>query len=131
MLADDLPPDLIREDDVIFIMARTQDGGHLVATDIIEEVKMPASFRLDSDDIMVHGRDTHPPYMLSARLDRDRDAMTRGEDDLYAEHAQPLQGGESGIELVLAKKPKGADSPSEKKMPKDAIHGGGSPPAKE
>jgi len=112
VLGEGLGADAVTETDVIFVMARTEDGD-LVATELIEDARPPAAFHLDRRDIMVHGEGTHPPYRLSARLDRDQDAMTRGDDDLYALHEAPLQGGETGIRLVL------------KRKPDDALHGGG------
>lgn len=126
VLGEGLSDDTVKPTDVIFVMARTQEGGNLVATTIIEDVKFPASFQLDEGDIMVHGKQTKPPYVLSARLDRDQDAMTKGPDDLYAIHAAPLKGGETGVELVLKKAPNDAvHGGSTTDMPSDAIHGGG------
>jgi len=129
-LAPGLDRDVIRDGDVIFVMARTQEGGDLVATEIIESVELPATFRLDDADIMVHGTQAQPPYMVSARLDRDQDAMTRGDDDLYALHETPIRNGAEGLELVLMKKPADAIHGGEldsggAKVPMDGLHGGG------
>jgi hypothetical protein len=126
VLGEGLSADTVKDTDVIFVMARTREGGNLVATEIIEDVKFPASFSLDEKDIMVHGKQTQPPFMLSARLDRDQDAMTKGSDDLYAMHGTPLKGGETGVKLVLKKAPGDAvHGGSMGDMPSDAIHGGG------
>lgn len=130
VLGEGLEAESVKPTDVIFVMARTQEGGNLVATEIIENIEFPARFSLDEKDIMVHGEQTHPPYMLSARLDRDQDAMTRGDDDLYALHETPLQGGEKGLKLVLKKKPADALHGGGG-MPMDAVHGGAESPSAE
>ncbi|NJK89296.1 MAG: hypothetical protein HC923_07735, partial [Myxococcales bacterium] len=100
----------VGEGGLIFVMARTTSG-QLVATEALGELSFPVRFELDATDIMAHGQAVTPPFALSARLDKDRDAMTKDAGDLYAEMASPVGGPASDLKLVLKKAaPAGAAS---------------------
>ncbi len=98
---------------VVFVMARTVDGGRLAATEIHEAPSFPLQFTLDEADVMGHGTTVKPPFKLYARLDRDRDALTKGPDDLYADFETPVTGSEKDVRLVLKKRslPEGHPAP--------------------
>lgn len=104
-----VPKDALKESDVLFIMAREKPvgdvPGRLVAVQRQAPVKLPASFELGEKDLMVPGSAFTGPFILSARLDRDGDPMTKGPDDLYATYAGEVKSGQKGVELVLKRTP--------------------------
>lgn len=106
-LDEGLGPDAIRPTDVLFIMARESQGngnfGRLVAVKRVAPVELPARYELTAQDVMVVGTPFTGPFIVMARLDRDGDPMTRGEDDLYAHLVDPVNPGQEGVHLTLKK----------------------------
>lgn len=99
------PSDAVRPTDVLFIMARESVGGgqagRLIATARHSPATLPLAFEIGEKDMMVPGTPFTGPFILSARLDRDGDPMTRGADDLYATAPGEVRGGQKGLELSL------------------------------
>lgn len=95
----------VSPDTVIYLMARrpAEGGGKgaLVAVKRLDPGPFPLEYELTSADVMMKGTPFVGPFAISARLDRDGDAMTRGADDLYADAAGPVDGGEE-LDLTLA-----------------------------
>jgi hypothetical protein len=59
-------------------------------------------FALGREDSMMGGELIPATLVISARLDRDGDPMTREAGDLVAESPTPVEVPVSGLELVLA-----------------------------
>ncbi len=121
-LADGLGEDDLKSTDVLFIMARESQGGgragRLVAVKRLGLSKYPLRYEMSAKDVMVPGIPFTGPFIIMARLDRDGDPMTRGEDDLYASVAQPVKPGQEGVHLVLKKgAPKTMKAPAGVKAP--------------
>lgn len=135
-LADGLTEDVLKPTDVLFIMARESQGGgkagRLVAVKRLGLSKYPLRYEMSAKDVMVPGIPFTGPFIIMARLDRDGDPMTRGEDDLYAAVAQPVLPGQEGVHLVLKKgAPKTMKAPPGVKAPTQAPgRGPASKPAK-
>ncbi|MEQ9496829.1 MAG: hypothetical protein RIT81_08220 [Deltaproteobacteria bacterium] len=126
-LGEGLSPDDVKPTDVLFVMARESQGGglagRLVAVQRFAPVQLPKAYELGPGNVMVPGIPFTGPFIVTARLDRDGDPMTRGEDDLYATIPEPVKTGTEGQHLVLKKgiakpvpAPPGAKAPP--KMPK-------------
>ena len=90
------------EGGVLFVIAHPEgvDRGPPVASRRLLGTSFPATFTIGPGDVMMGG-----PFpgtvTLSARLDADGDAGTRGADDLVGS-AGLVQGGAQGVEIVLA-----------------------------
>jgi hypothetical protein len=59
------------------------------------------AFRIGPEDTMIAGRPFHGALQLSARIDEDGDAISRGARDSAGEAAAPVQPGATGVEIVL------------------------------
>jgi hypothetical protein len=107
-LADGVAADSVKPTDVLFVMARKAiDGkpGPLVAVQRHQGVTLPMRYEMSAANLMMPGMPFSGPFMVSARIDRDGDPMTKGADDLYGELAAPIEGGAEGAHLVLAPPP--------------------------
>lgn len=106
-LADGIPADSVKPTDVLFVMARESQGGglagRLIAVQRFSPVELPKAYELGPGNVMVPGIPFSGPFIVTARLDRDGDPMTRGDDDLYATVAEPVKAGTEGNHLVLKK----------------------------
>ena len=91
----------VGEGGVLFVIARSGGGGPPLAVKRLPAGPFPLSFQLGPDDVMIKSRPFAGPITLSARLDRDGDPLTRGDDDLLAELADPVEPGARGLELNL------------------------------
>lgn len=100
-LGEGIGPGDVGAEDVVFVMARTAEGGQLVAVELLSDLSFPMTFHLDAADVMSHGAPPEPPFRVSARLDRDQDALTKSVKDLYALHEEPVDGGAEGLVLTL------------------------------
>lgn len=88
-------------DGVLFVIARSSAAGPPLAVKRLPAGPFPLSFEIGPGDVMIQGRPFAGPITLTARLDRDGDPLTRGNDDLAAELASPVEPGATGLELVL------------------------------
>jgi hypothetical protein len=96
----------VKPTDVLFIMARESAGGgpgRLVAVQRHADVQLPKAFTVAPTDVMVPGMPFTGPFVVMARLDRDGDPMTRGQDDLYGTFEGPVMAGQGAVKLTLKK----------------------------
>jgi hypothetical protein len=91
---------------VLFVIARSQgaQGGPPLAVLRIPEPSFPLSFRIGPDDVMIPSMQFVGSISLSARLDADGNAMTRGAEDLSSAVEESLEPGATGVRLVLSEK---------------------------
>ncbi len=106
-LGDGVSADLIKPTDVIYLMARTcgadcSKPGMLVAVQRHDNVKLPMTFKLGPESVMMPGTPFVGPFLVQARVDRDGDAMTKDANDLYAEVTTGVKPGQSGVVLAVA-----------------------------
>jgi len=86
---------------VLFVIARGASPGPPLAVKRLDPGPFPMVFSLGPSDVMIQGVPFAGPIRLTARLDSDGDPLTRGPDDLAAEHPSALAPGTTGIELIL------------------------------
>lgn len=86
---------------VLYIIARKSEGGPPAAVRRIADPKFPLAFELGPQDSMVPGIEFTGPLSLKARLSRSGDAMPRA-GDIEGFHPDPVEPGQSGIEILLA-----------------------------
>ncbi len=91
---------------ILFVIARPQGarGGPPLAVLRIEAPEFPFEFEIGPGDVMIPSMRFEGPISLSARLDADGNAMTRGGTDLSSAAAEPISPGTTGVALVLAQK---------------------------
>ena len=82
-------------------IARKSEGGPPAAVKRIADPKFPLAFELGPQDSMVPGIEFTGPLSLKARLSRSGDAMPRA-GDIEGFHPDPVEPGQSGIEILLA-----------------------------
>src|SRR5262245_12725955 len=115
-LGDGINADAVKPSDVLFVIARQSVGGQpgpIVATTRHTPVKLPMKFTIGPNDRMVQGMPFTGPFIVTARLDRDGDPMTKDENDLYAS-AGEVKGGQSDVALTLARgQAQGAQQPQQ------------------
>lgn len=100
-LADERP-----EGAILFVIARPQGarGGPPLAVLRIEGPTFPLEFEIGPGDVMIPSMRFEGPISLTARLDADGNAMTRGDTDLSSAAAEPITPGTTGVTLILAQK---------------------------
>lgn len=86
---------------VLFVIARTPGGGPPLAVKRLPVSSFPLAFELGPADVMLRGRPFQGPILLTARIDRDGNPLTREAGELVAELPQPLEPGATGARLVL------------------------------
>jgi hypothetical protein len=93
------------EGGVLFVIARPQgaQGGPPLAVLRIGAPEFPLEFQIGPANVMIPSMRFEGAISLSARLDADGNAMTRGADDLSSQVEEPLAPGASGIKLILGK----------------------------
>lgn len=91
---------------VLFVIARPEGvrRGPPLAVLRIPDPEFPLSFSIGPDDVMIPSMRFEANISLSARLDEDGNAMTRGENDLSSAVEEPLSPGASGVLLILSKR---------------------------
>lgn len=90
---------------VLFVIARRQGqaGGPPMAVLRIPDPSFPVEFEIGPGDVMIPSMPFAGPVSLTARLDADGNAMTRGESDLASGEATALEPGATGVQLVLGR----------------------------
>lgn len=90
---------------ILFVIARPQGarGGPPLAVLRIPQPEFPYAFQIGPADVMIPSMRFEGPISLTARLDEDGNAMTRGENDLSSEPAEPLTPGTVDVALVLGR----------------------------
>jgi cytochrome c-type biogenesis protein CcmH len=86
---------------VLFVVARGPAGGPPLAVKRVQAPSFPLEFELGPGDRMVEAMPFVGPLLLVARLDADGNATTRDPGDLQGAAPQPVNPGDSGIELLL------------------------------
>ncbi len=95
-LADRVPPGAI-----LFLIARTGPAGPPTAVKRVADPRFPLDFELGPGDRMIQALPFAGPFRLSARIDADRNAMTRNPGDLAGEAEGSYAPGAEDIELVI------------------------------
>ena len=88
-------------DGVLFVIARSPEGGPPLAVKRIQGPSFPLEFELGPGDRMVEARPFVGPLLLSARLDADGNATSRHPGDRQGAAPGSVNPGDSGIELLL------------------------------
>jgi hypothetical protein len=86
---------------VLFLIARTGGGGPPTAVRRIPDPRFPLDFEIGPDDRMIDAMPFEGPFQLTARIDADRNAMTRNPGDLQGEADGSFAPGASRIEIVI------------------------------
>jgi cytochrome c-type biogenesis protein CcmH len=88
-------------DAVLFVIARSPDGGPPLAAVRLPTRRFPVTFALGPGDLMAADRPFAGPMRISARVDSDGDPLTRGPGDLVGEIAGLIDDGQENLEIVL------------------------------
>jgi cytochrome c-type biogenesis protein CcmH len=86
---------------VLFLIARTGPAGPPTAVRRIAEPSFPLDFSIGPDDRMIASMPFDGPFQLVARVDADRDAVTRNPGDLQGEADGSFEPGASGIQILI------------------------------
>lgn len=87
---------------VLFIIARPAGGGPPIAVKKIARPSFPLAYSLGPEDAMSPDASFSGKVVVSARLDKDGDPMTRGAGDLSGEYKKnPVEIGSAKVEIVL------------------------------
>ncbi len=86
---------------VLFIFARSPQGGPPLAAKRVESPTFPLEFSLGPEDRMIEARPFAGPLLVSARLDSDGNATTRDPADPRAEPSAPVFPGATLPPLLL------------------------------
>jgi len=86
---------------VLFLIARTGGGGPPTAVRRIADPSFPLDFEIGPGDRMIEAMPFEGPFELTARVDADRNAMTRNPGDLQGEAEGRFAPGAEDIEIVI------------------------------
>ena len=86
---------------VLFLIARVNDTGPPLAVQRIVQPRLPLDFSLGPEDRMIPSVPFVGPLSISARIDRDGNAMTRNPGDLQGSAMGSFQPGARGVEVVI------------------------------
>jgi cytochrome c-type biogenesis protein CcmH len=86
---------------VLFLIARAGPAGPPTAVRRIANPSFPLEFSIGPDDRMIAAMPFEGPFQLVARVDADRDAVTRNPGDLQGEANGSFEPGASEIEIVI------------------------------
>jgi hypothetical protein len=91
---------------VLFVIARPQGarGGPPLAVLRIPNPDFPLEFSIGPENVMIPSMRFEGAISLSARLDADGNAMTRGAGDLSSVVQESLAPGTTGVQLLLSEK---------------------------
>ncbi len=91
---------------ILFIIARNAGvlRGPPLAVLRIADPSFPLVFSIGPDDVMIPSMTFAGPISLSARLDADGNAMTRGAGDISSPVGEPVSPGTTGVRLLLSEK---------------------------
>lgn len=91
---------------VLFVIARPQGarGGPPLAVLRIADPEFPIDFTIGPENVMIPSMRFEGAISLSARLDADGNAMTRGAGDVSSPALEPLAPGTTGVRLVLSER---------------------------
>ena len=105
----EIPPELAMarpDGGVLFVIARPQGarGGPPLAVLRIPNPEFPLDFSIGPENVMIPSMRFEGAISLSARLDADGNAMTRGAGDLSSVVQDSLTPGATGVQLLLSEK---------------------------
>jgi hypothetical protein len=89
---------------VLFIIARSgqANGGPPLAVKKIEHPAFPVTYSLGSDNVMMQGRAFSGKVIMTARLDKDGNPITRQPGDVTGEYKKnPVDVGSKNVDIVL------------------------------
>lgn len=88
---------------VLFVIARPQGtrGGPPLAVLRIVDPVFPLEFSIGPENVMIPSMRFEGAIALSARLDEDGNAITRGSGDISSRVEEPLSPGATGVRLLL------------------------------
>jgi hypothetical protein len=91
---------------ILFVIARSvgAGGGPPLAVLRIAEPSFPLDFSIGPENVMIPSMKFAGSISLSARLDADGNAMTRGAGDVSSAIEEPLSPGTTDVRLVLSEK---------------------------
>ena len=91
---------------VLFVIARPQGatGGPPLAVLRIPSPEFPLAFTIGPENVMIPSMQFAGAISISARLDADGNAMTRGAGDISSATAEGLSPGAEGVRLVLSER---------------------------
>jgi len=95
-LAERIPPG-----SVLFVVARSANPGPPLAVKRIVSPSFPFEFRIGPEDRMMQNMPFVGPIEISARVDRDGNAMTRDPGDLESDPATGIQPGATGLVIAI------------------------------
>ena len=96
-LAARIPPNA-----VLFLMARLPGGGPPVAAQRIDALRFPLAFSIGPEDRMMAAIPFEGPLRISARIDADGNATTRGVGDLLGSSAGAHEPGDRGVAVLIS-----------------------------
>jgi hypothetical protein len=99
-----LAPELeerVPEGAVLFLIARIPGSGPPVAVKRISAPKFPLAFELGPADRMPHDLPFEGPFRLTARVDADGNAETRGDGDLRGTAQGTHEPGATGVTILI------------------------------
>lgn len=86
---------------VLFLIARGPSPGPPLAVQKIADPRFPLEFSIGPEDRMIRDLPFVGPISLSARIDADGNATTRGAGDLHGGSPGSHQPGESGVDVLI------------------------------
>ena len=91
---------------VLFVIARPKGarGGPPLAVLRIPSPDFPLAFSIGPEDVMIPTMQFVGEISMSARLDADGNAMTRGAGDISSEVIEPLEPGATGVTITLSER---------------------------
>jgi hypothetical protein len=87
---------------VLFLMARRPGGGPPVAAQRIDAPRFPLAFSIGSEDRMMAAIPFVGPLRISARIDADGNATTRGAGDLLGSSPETHEPGDRGVVVLIS-----------------------------
>lgn len=92
----------VKAGDTVFVIARSATTNAMVAVAKLQAPeKFPLPFKLTSQNIMMAGGNLSGPIKLSARVDKDGDAITKKPGDVVGEVAQAVDVPAQNVVLTL------------------------------
>jgi len=86
---------------VLFLIARTGNPGPPLAVKRIASPSFPFAFKIGPEDRMIQAMPFVGPIQISARIDRDGNAMTRDPGDLESEVATGVEPGATDLVIEI------------------------------
>lgn len=96
---------------VLFVIARNAAAGPPAAVLRLPQPRFPLRWEIGPAQRMIEGTPFAGPFALSARLDSDGNATTRGAEDLSGRAPGQHFPGDAGIEIVLGEALSGSAAP--------------------